>query len=216
MKEYRISVSILESFRRYMAGVSSWDTEKALLDKLQGKFTGTDKTKIGHAFHKIIEDEVSEPSDLIVQGIFFSLDQVEIACKYVNNHPHMFKEILGKMLVETNHFVMQVSSRVDGVEGIEIRDTKTKFREPNFMEYYDSFQWRLYLEIFKCDVFWYDVFEIQNYKGNEDLTGVNIVAHEPYQCLRYDALSQEVEDLINRLANWIHANNYYKYLKLAK
>lgn len=52
---YRISVTSLEKFRRYLEGVSSYDTEEALLETLSGEFKGNAYTRIGTAFHNVVE-----------------------------------------------------------------------------------------------------------------------------------------------------------------
>ena len=52
---YKLSVTTIEKFRRYVVGASEYDTEQALLEAIKGVFTGNDKTRTGSCYHKIIE-----------------------------------------------------------------------------------------------------------------------------------------------------------------
>lgn len=214
---YRVSVSVLEKFRRFREGLTQYDTEEALLDAITGKFIGNDKTQIGGAFHKIIEkynrDFVS--GELFTDGIYFSQDQAQVAVNYRNEHKKMIKEVPILKKYDAGKIIIQVSARADGVEGLCIRDAKTKFSPPSPTEYYNSYQWRFYLDMFQVPVFAYDLFEVVNYTGiyNNRLPGVTFEPYEPFECLAYDHLSDDVHQLVRDFAEFIQIKNYIHLLK---
>jgi hypothetical protein len=214
---YRVSVSVLEKFRRFREGLTQYDTEGALLDAITGKFEGNDKTMIGGAFHKIIEkynrDFVS--GELFTDGIFFSQDQAQVAVNYRNEHKKMIKEVSISKNYDAGNIIIQVSARADGVEGLCIRDAKTKFSPPSATEYFNSYQWRFYLDMFQVPVFYYDLFEITNYTGiyNNRLPGVVIVPYEPFECLAYEHMAEDVNQLVRDFAQYIRIKNFTHLLK---
>lgn len=214
---YRVSVSILEKFRRFREGLTQYDTEEALLDAITGKFIGNDKTKIGGAFHKIIEkyNRNFVSGELYSDGIFFSQDQAQVAVNYKNEHPEMVPEVPIFKKYDAGDIIIQVSARADGVEGLRIRDAKTKFSPPLPTEYYNSFQWRFYLDMFEVPVFYYDLFEVTNYTGiyNDRLPGVTIIPYEPFECLAYEHLAEDVHQLVRDFAQFIQIKNYIHLLK---
>ncbi|MEA5110404.1 hypothetical protein SDC9_37002 [bioreactor metagenome] len=214
---YRVSVSVLEKFRRFREGLTQFDTEEALLDAITGKFIGNDKTRIGGAFHKIIEKYNREfvSGELFTDGIYFSQEQAQVAVNYKNEHPNMVPEVPIFKKYDAGDLIIQVSARADGVEGLCIRDAKTKFSPPSAIEYINSFQWRFYLDMFQVPVFYYDLFEICNYTGiyNNRLPGVVIVPYEPLECLAYDRLAEDVHQLVRDFAEYIRIKNFTHLLK---
>lgn len=195
--------------------VSDYDTEASLIESLTGKFVGTDKTRLGSAFHKIIELPFAFNGSLTtVDGITFTPAQAQPAIDYRNAHQQMIHEVPTKKIYHTRHMELMVTGRADGVEGNELRDAKTKFSYPGWGEYYSSFQWRFYLDMFDGVAFWYDVFEVRGYKGT-DASGRfegQIVPHEPFPCLRYEALPNDVQNLAEEFANFMTIKNYTNLL----
>ncbi len=216
--KYQVSVSILEKFRRFQAGVTEWDTEKALLDAIAGKFIPNDKVRFGSAFHKVIEtfNRPFHEGDMYVEDLILSPEQYVPALQYRKDHPLMIHEVPGSKVYETRHFEILVTGRADGIEGIEIRDAKTKFSTIFWGEYYASFQWRFYLSLFGLNTFWYDVFEVRNFPAsisNRKAEGAWVLDPESYQCLRYEALEDDVSTLCNDFADFIIRKNYANLLK---
>ncbi|MBS4060284.1 MAG: hypothetical protein KG029_07800 [Bacteroidetes bacterium] len=211
---YRIAVTTLEKFRRMVDNVSDWDTEQSLIESLTGKFTGNDKTRLGNAFHKIIELPFTLNGSLTVEGITFTPEQAQPAIDYRNAHPHMIHEVPAKKIYHTKHMEFTVSGRADGVEGLEIRDAKCKFSYPGWGEYYTSYQWRFYLDMFEAHTFWYDVFEVRGYKGTDPSGRFEgqIVPHEPFPCMRYEMLANDVQNLAEEFAHFMTIKNYTNLL----
>lgn len=212
---YRVSVTNLEKFRRMLDSVTDYDTEQALVDSLSGKFVRNDKMKLGAAFHKIIEDGYPSGKPIAVEGIIFNADQAAPAINYRNAHPGMVHEVPVSKIYHTSRTSFVVGGRADGIEGIRVRDAKTKFMHPGWGEYYNSYQWRFYLDMLMASEFYYDVFEIRGYKElkRDGSFEADIVAHEPFQCLWYQNLEQDVQNLMNEFAAFIDSRNYYHLLK---
>lgn len=222
----RISVTTLEKYRRVVNQVSPYDTEEALLESLKGLFTGNDKTRTGSAYHKIIEGQfdlttLTKQKLLFykAENVIFNQDQALPALDYKKLHLNMVHEMSTSKIYQTVFGPIQVSMRVDGIEGNNIRDIKCKFRDVNFSEYADSYQWRFYLDALQTDIFYYDLFEFQGFSytlTEKDMilsSDTVVVAHEPFQCLRYDDMHADLVTLLNSFLDYLQIHNYQNYLK---
>lgn len=199
-----------------MAGLTSFDTEEALLDAITGKFQATEQVIIGRAYHSIIEKcELTEPAELTFEGITFTADQVAPAITYKREHPHMIAEVPTKKLYHGKYFDVLVTGRADALEGLYVRDAKAKFRAPSVKEYMDSYQWRFYLDMFNSPAFYYDVFEIENYTNikNGRLPEVTITAYEPLECLPYEGMIEDLNTHVTDFARYMTARNFTHLLK---
>jgi len=228
---YRISVTTLEKFRRYMADTSSYDTEAALIETLSGTFEGNDKTKTGSAFHKIIEDPSSATPVkkdnklwLVSENIAFPSACAEKALSFRNQHPLLVYEIPVGKIYRTKKYEVKVTGRIDSIEGKHIRDAKTKYRAPSDLtDYTDSCQWMFYLDIIGLKVFHFDIFEVKRFKelkAAEDgicyLEGIDIVYHDPITCLAYLTMNEYLHYLVEQFMIYIEFRNLFHLLKLAE
>lgn len=229
----RVSVTTLESYRRYRDGVSEMDTEERLVEKLKGLFTGNPKTRIGSAFHSIIEigrkaihlessPEVKEPTNIVLVGedkIRMTMQQTDIFLKYRRAHPVMIHEIpLFKVYDTPRLGQIMITAKTDGIEGRIIRDAKVKFRKPDYVEYLDSFQWRFYQDIMGLDTFYYDIFEVIGFNQEErpaDISSCIIEEHEPLRCDRYIKLAADCQNLVTDFLEYIHLRDFFTHLKQA-
>lgn len=213
---YSVSVTVLEKFRRVMAGLTSFDTEEALLDAITGKFQATEKVIIGRAYHSIIEKcELTEPAEVTYEGITFTADQVAPALWYKQQHPHMVAEVPTKKLYHSRYFDVMVTGRADLIEGLFVRDAKTKFMSPSAKEYIDSYQWRFYLDMLNSPAFYYDVFEVQNFQyiKNGRLPDVEFIPYEPLECLPYEGMVEDLNTLVTDFGRYMTARNFTHLLK---
>lgn len=221
----RISVTTLEKFRRYITEASPFDTEESLLESLKGLFTGNDKTKFGSAYHKVVEGEFNVTKQGLVviadnESFVIPLEIAKPGLDYKKAHPLMVHEMKLSKIYESNYFPIQVSGRVDGMEGACIRDLKCKFRSPDWQEYMDSLQWKCYLDIMELSVFYYDIFEI---KGFAELPSrqpylidkVQVIAHEPLMCEKYDYMNRDIMYWLNAFLDYVHQKNLLHLLKPA-
>lgn len=222
---YRLSVTTIEKFRRYMTQASSYDTEQSLLDTIRGLFTGNDLTRVGGCFGKIIEgDALIAEGGLITEydgaRIFFTDEQAFPAVEFRRKHPAMIYEVPLYKVYETKFGAVQVSGRLDGAEGLDFNDNKCKFKPPDFTEYGDSYQWRYYLDMGRTSIFYYDIYEVRGFealRGSQPyrLPGVQFIPHDRLQCARYAGLADDCRLMLQDLLEYIELRQLWPYLKLA-
>lgn len=238
--QYRISVTTLEKFRRMMADTSSYDTEESLIESLEGKFTGNDKTRVGTAFHAIIETpsflttnhhlSVDVKAGVERSWVVINVDEYRIAipmecakvvADFSLSHPLMVHEVPVKKTYITPRFALQVGGRLDGVEGAFINDAKTKYRAPSdISDYTDSCQWKFYLDMTGAKKFLYDIFEVKRFKGLNQaadgicyLDGIDVVYHEPIPCTPFLGMGEYCTNLVHQFMEYIDMRNLFHLLK---
>lgn len=222
---YRISVTTIEKFRRFMTEASSFDQEEDLIKSIKGEFEGNNKTWIGGAYHGVIEGKyrihINKGQYFIADDIAFSAEQAKPALDYKRAHPKMIHEVSFTKPFTLKDQTIMVSCRTDGMEGREVGDVKCKFGQVDFTEFLDSYQWRFYLSMFGMDAFHYDLFHFQGFDDNtilrpgvlNYLPGVDITYQEPLYCYRYDNLEADVRQLLQEFMEYIHFRDLYQYLK---
>lgn len=217
---YRISVSTIEKFRRYMVGASDYDTYKSVIESILGKRSQNDKTSIGTSFYSIIETYKqiqTPPHKRMYDGIRFSKKLCAPAIEYKKQHPNLIHEISLSKLYQTEYFDLKIYARIDSIEGSIIRDTKLRFSPFDFMaDYYPSYQWRFYLDMFGLSTFYYDIFELIDYKRIDregNVIASDIVAHDPHLCHAYTDMKSDIDILVNDFAKFIDTNHLTLLLK---
>ena len=223
MSKPLIRVTQLEKFRRYITEASSYDTEQSVIDTLSGEFTGNEYTRIGTAFHKIVEKgDYSLPYnpdthgyDIDVDGniVKFTMVQTRVALDYRDEHLGAFHEV--RRYKDYGRAI--VTGCADMIDGIEIRDIKTKYSQPNDADYINSCQWRYYLDIFGADVFHFDLFKFEDYKIDKhgyDVRGLALKRHTPpITCYRYPNMEADNLSLLNAFMDWVENRNLTQFLK---
>lgn len=227
-----IRVTQLESFRKYLEGNEDKDrfitTEQDVIDGLTGVFTGNEYTRIGSAFHRIVEGntdgvekigegyrtflyygkEVQEP---VPAGRKFNIDgydvcldiaQCKVALNYKNEYPDVFHEIREFMEYEG----IMVTGCADIIDGFTIRDIKTKYSEPNDSDYINSAQWKFYMEMFGADTFHFDLFVFDGYKKEKhgmDVRGLPLTRYNPpITCYYYNGMYEDNRRLVREFIKW--------------
>lgn len=242
--QLKVRVSTLEKFRRYMASGEDdqYDNEASLIESLEGKFEGNDKTRLGSAFHKIVElPKVSREIDgnLLVDinkddqtgdpKVFVPSHIVDIALGYKAAHPLMVSEVPFSKVYHTGKYSITVYGKMDGLEGARGRDMKLKFGRPTPTDYMASYQWRFYGDMAGIIAFDYDVFEVKFFdrltrQGDFYLpmatTGrdkaprqIQMIPHEPITCVPYTTMHQDCVQLITEFLDYIENRNFFHLLK---
>lgn len=221
-----LRVTTIEKFRRYLTEVSSYDTEQAVIATLSGEFKGNEYSRIGTAFHKIIEEgemflgHSPDPYsyDVNVDGhlVRFSNRQAWEAITYRNEHPGAFHEI--RKYKDYGRAI--VTGCADLIDGIELRDIKTKYSRVSDSDYIDSCQHRFYLDIFNADVFHYDLFIFEGYKVDKhgyDVRGLELKRHDPpITCYRYPDMEADNLRLVNLFMDFAESRNLTRFLKFSQ
>lgn len=237
-----IRVTQLESFRKYISSDEDKDrfvvTEQDVIDGLTGVFTGNEYTRIGTAFHRIVEGDTSnvekvgegirtylyygkEQTEPLPPGRLFYVDgfpvvldipQCKVALKYRDEYPTAFHEV--REFMDMGEYV--ITGCADMIDGFEIRDIKTKYSQPNDSDYINSAQWRFYLEMFGAETFHFDLFQFVGYnkeKHGMDVRGLELVRYEPaITCHYYNGMEKDNRYLIDEFVKWAKVSNVYDLL----
>lgn len=241
MKKPLIRVTQLEAFRRYMeqSEYANYEiTEQSVIDSITGVFTGNEYTRIGGAFHKIVEEgtpqcekieagertflyygkEKQEPVpcgrvfDIEGHKVAMDVAQIKVALAYRNEHPNAWHEL--RLYKDFGDAV--VTGCADMIDGVEIMDIKTKYSTPSDADYINSCQWRFYLQLFNSDVFHFDLFVFDGYdkdKHGYDVRGLPLRRHNPpITCYRYDGMEKDNERLLKQFLEWVEYRGLTEYL----
>ena len=218
-----IRVTAIEAFRRYLAnGDNDYYeiTEQSVIDSVTGEFKGNEQTRIGTAFHGMVQhgEQFGSP---IKNGYEFNIDdfsvklsheQRKIALSYRNEHSNAYHEFRGYK----DYGRAIVTGCADMIDGVEMRDIKTKYSAPSDADYINSCQWRYYLDIFGTDVFHFDLFVFNGYKKEKhghDVRGLELTRHTPpITCYRYPEMENDNLALLNQFMDWAEARGLTKYL----
>jgi hypothetical protein len=200
----------LEKFRRFICEASEFETEESLMETLTGKFEGNEYTRIGTAFHKVIEIGTIETScKLNTSGynVIFNPNHLAIALAYKQSIKGCFHEIRANKVYDINGTKINVSGGADVVLGNQIRDIKTKYSPlKSISDYTDSVQWKLYCDIFELPEFYFDVFEFKGYdkeKHGYDVSGLALVKHDPIHCIEYSGMQKDIHVLLTEFLNFV-------------
>jgi len=218
-----LRVTTLEKFRRYIEEVSDYETEESLMETLSGSFTGNEYTRIGTAFHKIVErGNISEKYDCKVtdKGVFsssfinidgfkviFNQSHIDTALAYKAEINGCFHEIRAYKTYVINGVEIEISGQTDVLLGRIIRDIKTKYSYiKSISDYTDSIQSKLYMDIFEVPQFFFDVFEFVGYnkeKHGYDVSSLPIKRHDPIPCMAYEGMQKDIEILLTQFLDYI-------------
>lgn len=218
-----VRTTAIEAFRRYLAnGDNDYYeiTEQSVIDSVTGEFKGNEQTRIGTAFHSIVQ--IGNPEHKIIDGgDEFDVDGFKVrlakkhcmlALAYRNEHPNAYHEFRGYK----DYGRAIVTGCADMIDGVEIRDIKTKYSTPNDAEYINSCQWRYYLDIFGADVFHFDLFVFDGYKKEKhgyDVRGLELTRHTPpITCYRYPEMENDNLALLNQFMDWAESRGLTEYL----
>lgn len=239
MSKKLIRVTQLESFRKFLNGDEDRDrfvvTEQQVIDSITGTFTGNELTRIGTAFHRIVEGdtkgvekvdagfrtylyygkEVQEPIpagrkfDIDGYDVILDVAQCKVALKYKDEYPSALHEI--REYMDFGEYV--ITGCADMVDGFEIRDIKTKYSDPTDSDYIDSAQWRFYLEMFGAETFHFDLFQFIDYnkdKHGTDVRGLDLKRYEPaITCHYYNGMEEDNRRLIDEFIKWAKCREVY-------
>lgn len=218
MTELKLRATTLEKFRRFMSDNYSYETEESLIETLSGSFKGNEYTRVGTAFHLIVErGDVSthEGDKRIVKidefDIIFNQSHVDTALAYKEEIKGCFHEIRDSKTYHVDGAKIDISGGADVIMGIRLRDIKTKYSPMRDIEdYTDSYQWRVYCDIFELPEFYFDIFEFKGYKKEKhgyDVSSLSIVRHDPIQCLSYATMQTDIEKMLSKFLEFVRFKN---------
>lgn len=221
-KVFTASVSKLDSFHkafhRQTEKNESWNTETNFIATLKGQFKQIESAKYGECFHAIIEGTAKENVIILknpegenygVHGyqwkeVFIPMKQAQHALDYRRAHPLMSHEVPIHKAYKTKFGTLIVTGKLDGLEGLQIRDAKTKYGQVDIQgDYVESYQWRYYLDMLQLDMFYYDVFVVKGYERVSDAPFARITPLEEMYCARYPQMAEDVQGLAHEFMDYI-------------
>lgn len=177
----RVSATELDAFRRYR---DSEESElEPLLSKLRRELPATEPMLAGRAFHKALE--LAEPGEV---GAFDAEGyRFEIAADVEISLPDV-RELKATREYLIDSVPVTLVGMVDAMRGTKVFDhkTTTRFDAERFL---DSYQWRVYLEVFAASSFRWNVFE---WREVEPRYYVVHAFHE-LDAYRYPGMADDVE-----------------------
>lgn len=233
-----IRVTTLESFRRYMSDAYSYVTEQDVIDGITKEFDGNDYTRIGTAFHRIVEEgspkcekvpegvreftyyrkPAQEPVpcgrrfDVDGHDVVLDIAQIKVALEYRDQYSGAFHEV--REYKDYGNAI--ITGCADMIWNGMIRDIKTKYSYPTDSDYIDSCQWRFYLELFECDEFAFDLFIFNDYnpdKHKADVRGLKLEKYDPsIVCYRYPGMEDQNRALVEQFLKWAEFRGLLPYL----
>lgn len=242
MQKPLIRVTTIEAFRKYIEQSEHANfeiTEQSVIDNIVGVFQGNEYTRVGTAFHSIVEtgcpacihvpvgsrtyrrknpdtNKFEDYTERVPAGREFDIDgykvrmdiaQCKVALDYRNEHPDAFHE--QRLYKDFGGAV--VTGQLDMIDGLDIRDIKTKYSFPSDTDYIKSCQARFYMEMSGLSTFHYDLFIFDGYKVDlhgYDVRGIPLKRHEPITVYAYDGMESDNRYLLSEFMQWI------KYRKL--
>ncbi len=103
------------------------------------------------------------------------------------------------------------------IDGVEIRDIKTKYSYPSDADYINSCQWRFLIYSYSMRMYF-----TLTYSSLKDTTkistdmivrGLPLKRYEPsITCYRYDGMEQDNMNLLHSFLEWAEYRNLTKYL----
>lgn len=110
-----------------------------------------DAMRKGTAWHSVLENPPNEIIEVKRDGFIF-----KVMCDATIKLPQI-REIRANKRYMIDDIEIVLTGGTDGVTGNKITDHKLTFK-PNPDTYFDSYQWRAYLDIYNADIFEYIIY----------------------------------------------------------
>lgn len=186
----RVSATDIDAYRRYRADEDM--TLDEFVAQMRREFEPTPAMAAGTALHKALE--LAEPGDfatLKANGHTFTVETIARL-----DLPDI-REAKATKDYQVGPITVTLVGKVDAAVGNRIDDHKltSRFDAERFL---NSYQWRLYLEIFSADIFRWNVFE-----GREtEPCNWTIFAFHPLVTYRYPKMGEDVEREVGLFAEF--------------
>ncbi len=154
MTTLRVSATDIDALRYFMSPPHDTDMElDELLRRLRKEEPPTEAMMAGTALHRVLETAdgecLSEIEEDGYRFLFALNDEIELP---------PIREMKATREYEIDGFAVTLVGKVDAVHGRRIHDHKFTARyDPE--RFLNSYQWRIYLDVFDADEFRWNVFE---------------------------------------------------------
>lgn len=202
----RIAPSKIDAFKRFVLAEDSEATETMYINEIM---KGKEKSRpmiLGTAFHLILEnpEKYLFKDVYICNDISFPIDIVNECIDYIN-YDFPFEVRTTKEYQLENEIIV-VNGVVDQLEGLCINEHKTTWSSFDYDRYCNSYQWKLYLNMFEAEKLNYKTFQMYDGANGIVLKGIREFSFEPYLKMEND-----IYNILNEFVNWINAKDLRKY-----
>src|SRR5262252_1328296 len=211
----RVATTLLEQFRLWSTqGDNEWMPESELLAAIRHEpEKPKDAVLLGQAFHKVLEKpyESWEPvmngySTKVHDGetwrtFFFAADVMVPALDRID------KRAVPEVKTTREYGPVTVVAKADVLLGTGIIEYKTKTTAFDFDRYWESLQWRFYLDVFGASSVTYHVFLLGEGKDGIELRDIVDFRLYPYPTLHKDCV-----DAVRRFIDYVDQRGLREFL----
>lgn len=171
------------------------------LDEIKGRLLRTaepnEQMQIGTAWHSILENPPDEIRKIERNGFRFRVD-----CDFSLELPQI-REIRAQKSYRIGDYSVSLTGGCDGVSGSLVSDHKLTFK-PNPESYFDSYQWKAYLDIFGGDTFRYYIYSARQDRKTGEIVIYDISTMSLY---RYPEMQNDllvgIRELVEFCREWV-------------
>jgi hypothetical protein len=185
-----LHVTDLDSYQWYKRIESM--TKDEMVKRLNRTSEPNERMQIGTAWHDILENPPDSIDEIERGGYKFKVD-----CDKTITLPQI-REIRATKTYTIGEQKVTLTGKCDGITGLLVDDHKLTFK-PNLETYFDSYQWRAYLDIFSADIFEYLIYPAR--QKNKEITIKDVVKLRMY---RYPGMHDDVVSGIRELVQFIN------------
>lgn len=209
------SVSKLDSFHGVLVGDAPWEEDAVLVEDIKNPTPAGWQALWGSALHGCIEapDKWRQPDGSYLWTDERSGKSVSLPASIVDPCAGAWpKGSVFERPAYKDYYAhgrtLKVSSRVDSFRGLGIIEGKTKLGRLDLSDYYDSFQWRLYLDMNPWAQ--YVEYRIHEIGGVRNEGGVPVVSKDGlelkdihvFRCWRQPGNDELCQALVEKFVEW--------------
>ena len=156
-------------------------TAEQLVARLMRTEPPNEKMFIGTSFHSLLESCPYKIDSALENGYKFT-----ITCDAEIKAPQI-QEIRAQKEYDIDGRRVVLSGKCDGITGNKVVDHKLSFR-PNPEYYFESYQWRAYLDIFNADVFQYILYSAKQNGSDIEIYDISVMDMYRYPGMKEDVI----------------------------
>lgn len=208
MKTIKLSPSRIDNFVRYLNPNLEYDTLERLLEKLTGSWVPNEAVFRGTAGHHIIEKpgKYKNPDgsyDIPIKDVDYPIHMTAQEAKsfedFAAAHPNCAHEMYGeKMYRVSDSYQVKLRYFIDMLDVDLVHDHKTKNSTPKAEEYFESYQWRYYLDASELHRFQYNFFQYMGRKGDKYYK-----LHEPLKLYSYPGMEKDCIQMMEAFIDFL-------------
>ncbi|HOK14931.1 MAG TPA: hypothetical protein PK007_08430, partial [Candidatus Kapabacteria bacterium] len=202
----RISVTTIELFRNYLNDLIELDD---LIKRIRGEVPPSRYMDLGSAFHDILENIKDRfiPEKNVFKaknGIEFNSNIIS-SCyeKIIQDAPF---EVKITKIYKIGKEEVEVIAKADQLYGNYVIENKTCWGMFDFERYFNSCQWKYYLDIFEAERVYYNVFCFLEKENDIELRGI-----EQFSFCDYPDLHNDINELLTDFVKFIHQQKLEEY-----